>query len=195
MTETVVRRREAAKRRVKAMGNPVRHEIFKRIRDKGGASPAQVARDLGLDINTTAYHVRELAKIDYVVLIGEAPVRGAVEHFYRATEQALVDTEEWDDLTEGQKEGLLIEFMQPQVDDFTAGVRSGTLGRDGDWVLTRTPVHATDRQGFKEMRDAHEDLRRRITEIQAQSLERLDESGEDSICVSSALMCFEVPGF
>jgi DNA-binding MarR family transcriptional regulator len=195
MTKTAVRRREATQRRIRAMSHPVRREVLQHIRDKGERSPVEASWELGLDLNNVSYHVRELAKLGYLERVRTEQVRGAVKSFYVATDRHLLDTAEWDDLEPGEKEGALIDFMQPMVDDFTAAVRSGTLGHDADWIITRTPVHATDRQGFEEMREAHRELFERVTEIQAESLKRLQTTGEQPISVSSGQTCFEVESF
>jgi hypothetical protein len=39
-----------------------------------------------------------LVRLECVELVSERPVRGAVEHFYRATELHLIDTDEWEEL-------------------------------------------------------------------------------------------------
>lgn len=54
-------------------------------------SPTQMAETLGTTLGSTAYHVRTLEKLNAVVLVDEARVRGAVEHFYELGPVELSD--------------------------------------------------------------------------------------------------------
>lgn len=188
-------RREATNRRIKAMSHPLRREVLQHVRDKGERSPVEVSWELGADLNSVSYHVRELAKLGYLERVRTEQVRGAVKNFYVATDQHFLDTDEWEELEPGEKEGMLVDFMQPIVDDFTAAVKAGTLGENADWLIMRTPIHATDTQGFEEMRDAHRELFERVLEIQRESLERMAESGEEPVAVSSGQTCFAMKSF
>jgi DNA-binding transcriptional ArsR family regulator len=187
--------REATERRIKAMSHPLRRKVLQHIRDKGEKSPVEVSWELAEELHSVSYHVRELLKLDYLERVRTEQVRGAIKSYYVATDQHLVDTAEWEELEPGEKEGMLVDFMQPIVDDFTAATKAGTLGRDGNWVITRTPIHATDEQGFKEMLDAHRELFERVLAIQRESLERMAESGEEPIAVSSGQTCFAMDSF
>lgn len=188
-------RREATSRRIKAMSHPLRREVLQHVRDKGERSPVEVSWELGADLNSVSYHVRELAKLGYLERVRTEQVRGAVKNFYVATDQHFLDTDEWEELEPGEKEGMLVDFMQPIVDDFTAAVKAGTLGENADWLIMRTPIHATDARGFEEMRDAHRELFERVLEIQRESLERMAESGEEPVAVSSGQTCFAMKSF
>src|SRR6188472_3136898 len=97
------------------MSHPLRAEVFRLIRDRGASSPAEVARILEADLKDVSYHVRKLREFNCVEEVQNRHVRGAVEHFYRATEQHMIDTEEWGELAELEPqmaEALTDEFMQ-----------------------------------------------------------------------------------
>jgi hypothetical protein len=59
------------------------------------ASPSGLARELGEPVGKVSYHVKILRECDAVELVRTEPVRGAVEHFYRATMRAELDDPTW----------------------------------------------------------------------------------------------------
>ena len=195
-TKTAARRQEASANRTKVMSHPVRRAALLYLIEKGESAPVEIFWEIGGSLHTVSYHVRELERFGYIEPTGRVErVRGAVKTFYVATDRHLLDTDDWEELDPAEREGALVDFMQPQVDDFTAAIKAGTLGQNADWIVTRTPIHSTDRQGFEEMREAHRELFERVLQIQADSLERMVGSGEAPISVSSGQTCFEVPGF
>ena len=52
-------------------------------------SPKQIAERLDADLRSVAYHVRVLKRLGCIELVETQKRRGAVEHLYKATEQAL----------------------------------------------------------------------------------------------------------
>ena len=90
-------RRKATENRIKAMSHPLRASIL-RILTERTASPAEMARDLDEDLSNVSYHTKQLVGFECVELVSTRPVRGALEHFYRATERHLIDTEDWETL-------------------------------------------------------------------------------------------------
>jgi hypothetical protein len=48
------------------------------------ASPAEIAREIHVEVSKVGYHVSALVKAGLLEEVGQRPVRGAVEHFYRA---------------------------------------------------------------------------------------------------------------
>lgn len=66
-----------------AMNHPLRREILRRIDKKDLFTPGEIAKELHRDLSIVSYHVRVLAECRAIVLVGEKPVRGATQHFYR----------------------------------------------------------------------------------------------------------------
>ena len=64
------------------------HQLRKRIlmalADGQSASPSSLARTLAEPIGNISYHVKSLVKVDALSLVATRPVRGALEHVYRA---------------------------------------------------------------------------------------------------------------
>lgn len=188
---TKSQRRKATENRIKAMGHPVRAAAL-RILTERIASPAEMARELDEELSNVSYHTKQLVEFECAELVSTRPVRGALEHFYRATERHLVDTDQWDELDPVMAEDLVCEFMQMILDDFVASARAQLIGGDKDFHLTRT-LMVLDEEGLQEALEAHERARLEVLEIQNRSAERMVKSGEQGIGVSTSQGCFKMP--
>lgn len=183
--------RKATENRIKAMSHPLRATIL-RILVERTASPAEISRELDEELSNVSYHTKQLVEFECAELVSTRPVRGALEHFYRATERHLLVMEEWEELDPIMAEDLVCEFMQKILDDFVASARAGIIGSDENFHLTRTPL-VLDDEGLQEALEAHERLRLEILEIEARSAERMVESGEQGTNVSTSQGCFKLP--
>ena len=76
------------------------------------ASPSELAKELGEPLGNVAYHVKILEENDAIELVRTAPVRGALEHFYRAKVRPWFDAVELDD--EGYNE--VVELLHRVVE-------------------------------------------------------------------------------
>lgn len=188
---TKAQRRKATENRIKAMGHPLRSAILRILADRT-ASPAEMARELDEELSNVSYHTKQLVTLECAELVSTRPVRGALEHFYRATERHLIDTEEWEELDPLVAEGLVCEFMQKILDDFVASRRAGIVGSDENFHLTRTPL-VLDETGREEAMAAHERTRLELLEIEARSAARLVKSKQEGTPFSSSQGLFEMP--
>lgn len=188
---TKTQRRKATENRIKAMSHPLRASILRTLTERT-ASPAEMARELDEELSNVSYHTKQLVEFECAELVSTRPVRGALEHFYRATERHLIDTEEWEELDPVMAENLLCEIVQKMLDDFVASRRAGVIGADENFHLTRT-LMVLDEQGMEEALEAHERARLEIAEIQARSATRMVESGEKGTGVSTSQSCFGLP--
>jgi DNA-binding MarR family transcriptional regulator len=188
---TKVERQKAAQNRIKAMNHPLRASLL-RILVERTSSPAEMARELDEDLSNVSYHTKQLVELECAELVNTRPVRGALEHFYRATERSLIDREEWDELNPIMAESLIREMMQKTLDDFVAAAQEGTIGNGGAFHLTRTPL-LLDEAGLQEALEAHEKTRQEVLDIAAHSAARMVKSGEEGVTVSSSQACFKTP--
>lgn len=193
---TRAERRQATQNRMKAMSHPLRAEAFRLIRDRGPLSPAEVSRELEADLKEVSYHVRKLAEYQCVEEVESRPVRGALEHFYRATDRHMVDTEEWNELAELEPhmaEVLTDEFMQGIVDDYSASRREALVALDDEFWITRTPL-ILDPSGLRESQEAAKKYENEMMGIAARSAARRNEEGTPEVPVSSSIVLVKMPG-
>lgn len=188
---TKTERQKATQNRIKAMNHPVRAAVLSILAERT-SSPAEMARELDEDLSNVSYHTKQLVELECAELVSTRPVRGALEHFYRATERSLIDREEWDDLDPMMAENLVHEGMQKILDDFVVSARASLVGSDADFHLGRTPL-VLDQEGLEEALEAHKKFHQEIVEIAARAASRMVESGEEGINVSSSQAFFKMP--
>jgi len=81
-------------RLIKALGHPLRERLLHLLNEQV-ASPNQMAKALDEALGSVAYHVQILLECEAIELVRTKPVRGALEHFYRATMRAELSDEHW----------------------------------------------------------------------------------------------------
>jgi len=194
MTTTRAEREQARENLQAAMSHPMRARIH-RILTERTASPKEIAEVLDFDrkkIPNVSHHCKRLLELKCAELVDERPVRGAVEHFYRATTLHIVITEDWEELHPAVKTDLVCDFFQAGVDDFTSSVKAKMVGSSDRFHLTRTRL-VLDDQAIDEVLEIQERARLEIEEAQAKAANRLSASGEQAKHFSSWLAGFEAP--
>jgi len=174
------------------MEHPLRARILRTLVERGVLSPAELTRALGADLSDVSYHVRRLEELECAELVEIRPVRGAVQHFYRAIERHLIDIDEWEQLDPFTAEDLVCGYMQRILDDFIESRKAEIVGYDKNFHITRTPL-MLDPEGFEEGMEAFERHRVEMSEIERRSAERRDKGGTPTVPASSSLLLFEVP--
>lgn len=175
-----------------AVAHPIRTRCLVVLAERV-ASPAEIARELGLDVSKVGYHVNGLAQANLIEEVGSRPVRGAVEHFYRAVELPCVTDDQEVDLSDDQRRVFMESVLSIYAANAAHAIEAGTLLGRMDHHLTRLAMRV-DEEGWKEMAGAYMELFERVTEIRAASAERMGRNGEVGIPVLSFLSLFEMPG-
>src|SRR6478672_4583111 len=98
-------------RLIRAMGNPLRQRILLLL-NKRVASPSELSKELEEPLGNVSYHVRILVQCDAIELVKTEPVRGALEHFYRATIRTHFDDENWTELPESVRSALFGQTLR-----------------------------------------------------------------------------------
>jgi DNA-binding transcriptional ArsR family regulator len=174
------------------VAHPTRAKAFTILTERK-ASPVEIAQEIGKDVGHVGYHVRKLLQLNLVELVDERPVRGAVEHFYRATVRPYVSTEELSNQSIEEREVFTRHILQFHVADVARALDAHTFDARPNRALLRTPL-VVDEDGFQELSELHDEMYERTLEIQARSAERLvDEDESAPIHTVSATMFFELP--
>src|ERR1051325_9721977 len=98
----------------KALAHPLRARILQRLGERV-ASPGELAVELGAPLGVVSYHVRMLRDYDCVELVRTEPVRGALQHFYKATARPNLDEGQWRTLPTTLRGELIGETIQGLV--------------------------------------------------------------------------------
>jgi DNA-binding transcriptional ArsR family regulator len=175
----------------KALAHPLRVRILTSLH-KGVSSPNQLSQELGEPLGNVSYHVKTLLEYDCVELVKTEPRRGAVEHFYRATERAFFSANDWEKIPASARKGISGSILETVGHDATAALMGGSIDARTDTHISRTPL-VLDDQGWTEITALLAETLNRAIEIQEESATRLSDESSDSINTKLAIFHFESP--
>ena len=177
-------------RYVKAMSHPLRVRILAMLGERR-SSPRELAELLGATLGTTAYHVRTLERLGLVELVDERPVRGAIEHYYRATKRPGLSDAAWAQASPIAKQAAVGSTLQI-IDEYArASAAAGGFDR-AEAHLTRRSLKL-DAKGLTQLSQACKRLLDQAEKIESSAVERLkaDPHAEDAADVGLGLLLFE----
>ena len=188
--------------RVKAMSHPLRAKIHLLLAEKPGTPAEVVDRLLAEDAFETGLSRSELTSevthhCKYLVQLGCAEVvderkRGARTSLtYKAIEQHVVYTEDWEDLPLTAKMSNSTQFAQTQVDTLVEWRRSGG-GQTNDFHVT-SDRYWLDDEGFEDFMRITEEARLAYEAAAVDAEARLAETGGRGHRVAGMLTCVKLP--
>ena len=175
----------------KALAHPLRQRILERLSVASDeASPSQLARLLDAPVANVAYHVRILLQLDCVELVRTRQVRGALEHYYRATAHPWLDAEQWAQLPASFRRQMLARTLRAIVSDASDGGIAG--GFDHPDAQVRRTIVMLDKQGWQDIAALLQEMLTSVQRIHADSAARAAESetGRPTIDTEIALLLF-----
>ena len=175
----------------KALAHPLRVRILTTL-NRGISSPNQLAQELDEPLGNVSYHVKTLLEYDCVELVKTEPRRGAVEHFYRATERAFFSDADWAKIPASARKGIDGVILEAIGQDAGAAMLEGTIDSRTDTHISRTPL-VLDDAGWKELSKLLSDTLEQSMKIGEESASRLANDKADGIPATLALLHFEVP--
>lgn len=175
----------------KALAHPLRVKILTSLH-KGISSPNQLAQELGEPLGNVSYHVKTLLEYDCVELVKTEPRRGAVEHFYRATERAFFSDADWAKIPASARKGISGVVLEAIGKDATEALVAGTIDARLESHVTRTPL-VLDEQGWKDLNAVLKDTLDRAIEIQEEAATRLADEKKEGFPTKLAMLHFESP--
>lgn len=190
-------KREAAQRKEeqnlhKALSHPLRSEILT-VLNTQTASASDLAKMLDATIGDVTYHLRKLEGFGFAEEVSSRPVRGATEHFFKATTRNYVALQTAQEMHPAVADHYAGQVMQVVVGDFLRAADEGSLKTQELLHLTNTPLALTEER-YESLMERLEEFRRAIEEETARSAEDIAETGEPSIPVSFSMLCFKLPG-
>jgi DNA-binding transcriptional ArsR family regulator len=162
-------------RMMKALSHPLRHRILEEL-NEDASSPSDLAVKLNEPLGNVSYHVKALAKLDAIELVGTKPVRGAVEHFYRATMRPFFEDEQWSDLPISIRNNLLDTTVQKAWENLVEAANEGGFD-DPDTHVSWTALDL-DEKGYEEMTSLLAETLDKALKIHAKSSGRLGEGAD-----------------
>jgi DNA-binding transcriptional ArsR family regulator len=175
----------------KALAHPLRVRILSSLH-KGISSPNQLAQELGEPLGNVSYHVKTLLEYDCVELVKTEPRRGAVEHFYRATDRAFLSDSDWAKIPASARKGISGSILESIGQSATEAMAEGTLDARSDSHLSDTPLQL-DKQAWKDLNKVLSETVDKATAIQKEARKRMGKDKAGAIETKLAIMHFEVP--
>lgn len=154
------------------------------------ASPNELSELLNASLSKISYHVKVLNDFELIELVRAEPRRGAVEHFYRARQRAILPDDVWANIPRPMRQEITREVLGDALGDIGAAVEEGTFDARDDFVLSWIPA-LLDQQAWTELMGALVEFEERVIDAQAEASKRLAESGEEGIPATFALFGFE----
>lgn len=174
-----------------AVAHPIRSKCLVILAERE-ASPAEIARELNMEVSKIGYHVTALAEANLIEETRNRPVRGAVEHFYRAVELPIVEDDQWTEISEEDRRVFAESVLAIHAANASNSLEVGVFFERPDHHLTRLAFN-TDEEGWREATAAYRRLYEEIFEIREAAARRMGESDEKPFRVVSFQSLFEVP--
>lgn len=176
----------------KALAHPLRVRILSSLH-KGISSPNQLAQELNEPLGNVSYHVKTLLEYDCVELVKTEPRRGAVEHFYRATDRAFLSDSDWAKIPASARKGISGSLIESIGQSTTDALAAGTIEGRSDSHISDSPL-TLDEKGWKDLNKVLAEAVKKGAEIQKEASKRLGKNKKtDGIPTRLAIMHFEVP--
>jgi len=160
-------------------------------------SPPQFFREFGGgSVDLVRWHFKKLVEYGWLRKVKTAKVPGEPgrpQHFYRATEIALIDTETWEALPLSIRSEYSARALDQLWDQVGRALEAKTLDSRPDRHLTWVPI-VLDEQAWKERGRALADCFHALQHEQDDAKVRLQASGEEPVLMTVALAAFESPG-
>jgi DNA-binding transcriptional ArsR family regulator len=143
------------------------------------ASPSEIAEELDAPLGNVSYHVRQLAELGLISLVRETPVRGTLEHHYRAEIRPRITDKAWSAAPDVVKHATVGATLAQIGTGVNRAAAAGGFGKENAH-LSRIPL-VLDADGWNEIAAELNSMLNRVEKIQQASGKRLlkkDHEGE-----------------
>ena len=175
----------------KALAHPLRVRILTSLH-RDISSPNQLAQELNEPLGNVSYHVKTLLEYDCVELVKTEPRRGAVEHFYRATDRAFLSDSDWAKIPASARKGISGSIIESIGQSATDALAAGKIDSRSESHISDTPL-LLDEQGWKDLNKVLADVVKSSTAIQKEAAKRMGKDKKAGLQTKLAIMHFEVP--
>jgi DNA-binding transcriptional ArsR family regulator len=177
-------------RLVDLASDSVRVEALSRLNERT-ADAAQLAGELEVDLAVMRGHLEKMRDQGLIEIVADSSGQASGPR-YRALVRAFWSNVEWAALSPEERRHLLAWLIATIAADAEESLRSGRFGARADSHASHT-VSVVDERGWRELTRIQDEALEVSFAVQAESAERLAESGEDGIPVMSGMLCCEMP--
>ncbi len=175
---------------LKSLAHPLRVAILD-LMNAGEWSPNELKKALGEGLSQVSYHVKVLKDFGMIELTRTEPRRGAVEHYYRATERAFVPSGIASDIPKVAQRIIGNGFLENIERDVGDSLKAGTFYDRDDWHVGWIPADL-DGQGRQDAEKLADQFIEDFLKIEMESATRraADEGEGEHISTSAVLLVF-----
>lgn len=175
---------------VKALAHPLRVRILTVLNDRV-ASPNELHKLLEEGLSQVSYHVKVLVDFEMIEMVKAVPRRGAIEHFYRATNKVFVPSWVAKAWPKSARDGVARTIMEEVEADLVESVNAGLFTDRPDHVVARDP-RTLDGKGREDAEILAAEFFERYEKIGCEADKRLKngEGDGERIQTSAVLLVF-----
>lgn len=135
---------------VTAMQKDLRTHMVVLLNERAASRP-EICKELGASTNEVRHEIDVLLSLDPPLIeqVAERPVRGTVEKFFRATEQARIEPNEWAEIPNSIKGRMRASLFDLIMDDAKVAIERGTFDAVQDAHMSWHPM-ILDEVGWEE---------------------------------------------
>lgn len=155
------------------------------------ASPKELEQMVDEGLSQISYHIRVLREEGFIEQDRTEQRRGAIEHYYRATQRALLPADAWKNLSPSMMEGISVGILREFFEDAETSMAAGIFD-DPTSHLSWTPL-VLDKQGWGRVAEILKRTMDEVFDVQVETSERMADAGadkEEGISVTVALAGF-----
>jgi DNA-binding transcriptional ArsR family regulator len=172
-----------------ALKHPIRAHILAVLNERV-ASTKEIGDEIELDVSAFYKHVQVLEELGCIECVETRTVRGAKEHFFRATATLFFDDPAWRRLPATVRHDIAADLIQTISEGALGALSAGKLGAGEPEHLSCTSG-VVDARGRRESIELLERTLKESIAIQRASSARLAKSGEDGVPMTTAILGFE----
>jgi DNA-binding transcriptional ArsR family regulator len=182
--------RSIDQRVIKALGHSMRVEILAILNDRM-ASPNELSKELEEGLSQVSYHVKVLRDFEMIEMVKTEPRRGAVEHYYRASEKVFIPSWVLKLAPKSAQRSIWGDVLADLEQDVGTSLETGTFDKRPDLVVGRD-VRILDGQGREAAEELAAEFYERYGQLEVDSDQRREkgEGDGESIPTTAAVLVF-----
>ncbi|HWM63847.1 MAG TPA: winged helix-turn-helix domain-containing protein [Solirubrobacterales bacterium] len=141
------------------------------------ASPKELEQVVDEGLSQISYHIRVLREEGFIEQDRTEQRRGAIEHYYRATQRALLPADAWKNLSPTMMEGISVGILREFFEDAEASMEAGIFD-DPTSHLSWTPL-VLDKEGWSRVAEILKNTMDEVFDVQVETSERMASEGTD----------------
>ncbi len=173
--------------------NPNMLEALVSLIEKRG-SPSDIRVRLKIKLSQAIYCFEQLEKMNLIEEVDTEKRRGQDAHIYRSLVRPIWKTEEWERLSQDERERYAAWAIQLFLVDVARAWTARTFQARVDTHTSRSLLRV-DEQGWRKVKDIQDEALAAIHEVEVESVDRLREAGDDAelILARAAMFLIAMP--